>query len=48
MKLWVAERDDLEVIYAMQKETFAPLYEKYQQIEGPCTFKNLLLNEFAT
>lgn len=38
MKLRVAERDDLEVIYAMQKEAFAPLYEKYQDTEtSPAT-----------
>ena len=34
----VAERDDLEIIYSMQKEAFAPLYEKYQDTEtSPAT-----------
>ena len=38
MKLRVAERDDLEIIYSMQKEAFAPLYEKYQDTEtSPAT-----------
>ena len=38
MKLRVAERDDLEIIYSMQKAAFAPLYEKYQDTEtSPAT-----------